>query len=167
MYAACRGAYGSLYSVFCILKIPDRANFVVHQTLAGNSGRAGPAVLIRFRLACPPEYSLPRIVPRSGLRFEVCWRAKGSWEIIAVENGQDAIAKAQGDEPDLIILDLVMPVMDGLAAARAISKLLPEIPMRMHTSPRIRRLRPPFHSLRGRRCHAGCDRRIRQRSHRR
>ena len=57
----------------------------------------------------------------------------GSWEIVDVENGQEAIAKAQELRPDLIILDLVMPVMDGLTAARAISKLLPEIPMLMHT----------------------------------
>jgi CheY-like chemotaxis protein len=64
----------------------------------------------------------------------------GPWEIVAVENGQQAIAKAQELKPNLIILDLVMPVMDGLNAARQISKLLPEIPMLMHTmhwSPQI------------------------------
>jgi CheY-like chemotaxis protein len=57
----------------------------------------------------------------------------GPWEIIDVENGQEAVAKAQEVNPNLIILDLVMPVMDGLTAARHISKLLPEIPMLMHT----------------------------------
>ena len=64
----------------------------------------------------------------------------GSWEILEVENGQEAIVKAQELKPNLIILDLVMPVMDGLNAARQISKLLPEIPMLMHTmhwSPQI------------------------------
>ena len=53
----------------------------------------------------------------------------GSWEILEVENGQQAIAKAPELKPNLIILDLVMPVMDGLSAARQISKLLPEIPI--------------------------------------
>lgn len=57
----------------------------------------------------------------------------GAWEIIEVQNGQEAVAKAQEFKPDLIILDLVMPVMDGLTAARQISKLLPEIPLLMHT----------------------------------
>ena len=56
-----------------------------------------------------------------------------SWEIIDAENGQQALAKAQELQPDLIILDLVMPVMDGLTAAREISKLLPETPLVMHT----------------------------------
>ena len=55
------------------------------------------------------------------------------WEIIDVENGREAIAKAQELRPQVIVLDLVMPVMDGLAAARELSKLLPEIPLLMHT----------------------------------
>jgi len=57
----------------------------------------------------------------------------GPWEIIDVDNGKEAVAKAQELKPDLIILDLVMPVMDGLKAARRISKLLPQIPLLMHT----------------------------------
>jgi CheY-like chemotaxis protein len=57
----------------------------------------------------------------------------GPWEIVEVENGQDAVAKAQELKPNLVILDLVMPVMDGLRAARQISQLLPEIPLLMHT----------------------------------
>ena len=67
-------------------------------------------------------------------------QSAGPWEIVEVENGLEALAKAQELRPNLIILDLVMPVMDGLSAARQISKLLPEIPMLMHTmhwSPQI------------------------------
>jgi CheY-like chemotaxis protein len=57
----------------------------------------------------------------------------GPWEIVDAQNGEEALAKAQELKPNLIILDLVMPVMDGLAAAKQISKLLPEIPILMHT----------------------------------
>jgi two-component system, chemotaxis family, chemotaxis protein CheY len=57
----------------------------------------------------------------------------GYRDIIEVENGQQAIAKARELKPNLIILDLIMPVMDGLAAARELSKLLPDIPLLMHT----------------------------------
>jgi CheY-like chemotaxis protein len=67
-------------------------------------------------------------------------QSAGPWEIVEVENGLEAVAKAQELRPNLIILDLVMPVIDGLSAARQISKLLPEIPMLMHTmhwSPQI------------------------------
>ena len=57
----------------------------------------------------------------------------GPWEIIDVDNGEEAVAKALELRPDLIVLDLVMPVMDGLKAAREISKLLPDTPILMHT----------------------------------
>jgi len=36
-------------------------------------------------------------------------------------------------KPEIIILDLVMPVMDGLTAAREILKLLPAAPIVIHT----------------------------------
>jgi CheY-like chemotaxis protein len=59
--------------------------------------------------------------------------AAGSWEVVEAANGQEAIAKAQELKPNLIILDLVMPLMDGLKAARQLSQLVPSIPVLMHT----------------------------------
>jgi len=49
-------------------------------------------------------------------------------------NGRDAIEKAMRLHPDLIVLDLSMPVMDGLEAARELTKLLPDIPLMMFTN---------------------------------
>jgi DNA-binding NarL/FixJ family response regulator len=43
------------------------------------------------------------------------------------ENGRDAIDKAEKLKPDLIILDLVMPVMTGLDAAPLLKQLLPDV----------------------------------------
>jgi CheY-like chemotaxis protein len=57
----------------------------------------------------------------------------GPWDVIDAENGREAFAKAQELKPDLIILDLVMPDMDGLTAARRISQSLPQIPILLHT----------------------------------
>ena len=42
------------------------------------------------------------------------------------ENGTDAVEKAGTLKPDLIILDLIMPVMNGLDAAPLLKKLLPD-----------------------------------------
>jgi DNA-binding NarL/FixJ family response regulator len=42
-------------------------------------------------------------------------------------NGRDAIAKAAFSKPDLIILDLNMPVMSGLGAAPFLRRLLPGV----------------------------------------
>ena len=53
--------------------------------------------------------------------------------VIEAEDGQVAFASAVELRPDLIILDLAMPVMDGLTAARKISSVLPDIPILMYT----------------------------------
>jgi DNA-binding NarL/FixJ family response regulator len=54
-------------------------------------------------------------------------------EIVEAENGEEAIAQALKVKPDLVILDLAMPVIDGLRASRAIAKALPDVPILMHT----------------------------------
>ncbi len=59
--------------------------------------------------------------------------AEHNWEVVEAEDGDEAVAKAQELKPDLIIVDLVMPVMDGLTAAREIVKLMPDVPILMHT----------------------------------
>jgi DNA-binding NarL/FixJ family response regulator len=57
------------------------------------------------------------------------------WEVCGeAENGQQAIEKAEQLKPDLIVLDLSMPVMNGLQAAPALKKLLPATLIVMFTS---------------------------------
>jgi len=56
--------------------------------------------------------------------FTVCGEA---------EDGFDAISKAKKLAPDLVVLDLRMPVMDGLQAARELKRLFPKIPLMMLT----------------------------------
>ncbi len=64
----------------------------------------------------------------------------GSWEIIEASDGEEALSKSVETRPDVIVLDLAMPGTDGLAAAREISKALPETPIlmcTMHASPQL------------------------------
>jgi DNA-binding NarL/FixJ family response regulator len=56
--------------------------------------------------------------------FEVCGEA---------HSGLDAIEKAQQLHPDWIILDLSMPIMNGLDAARTLKILMPSVPIIMFT----------------------------------
>jgi two-component system nitrate/nitrite response regulator NarL len=58
-------------------------------------------------------------------RFEVVGEA---------EHGRDAVEKAPDLRPDLIILDLSMPVMNGLEAAPLLIKLLPRVWLILFTS---------------------------------
>lgn len=48
-------------------------------------------------------------------------------------NGREAIALALHHRPDLIILDLAMPVLNGLETARELKKMMPEVPIILFT----------------------------------
>ena len=52
--------------------------------------------------------------------FEVCGDAK---------NGKEAVEMAQLLHPDLIVLDLSMPVMNGVEAAHALRRFVPGTPI--------------------------------------
>jgi chemotaxis response regulator CheB len=58
----------------------------------------------------------------SAVDFDVCG---------AAENGRDAIEKAQVLHPDLIVMDLSMPVMNGIDAALTLKALMPKVPVIM------------------------------------
>ena len=51
-------------------------------------------------------------------------------------DGCDAIEKAQELQPDLIILDLSMPRMGGIEAAKILKQMLPQTPIVLFTSHR-------------------------------
>ena len=63
------------------------------------------------------------------------------------ENGQEAIALSIKHRPDLIILDLEMPIMNGVDAAREIKKLLPNVPIILFTQYGDLAKRPAFMNL--------------------
>ena len=52
-----------------------------------------------------------------GIRFNL--KSEG-YDVITGSNGQEAVEKAQKEQPDLIVLDVMMPVMDGLTACSKI-----------------------------------------------
>ena len=69
---------------------------------------------------------------RSGLHELI--EDHAGWVCTEAVDGRDAITKIQDLAPDILILDLFMPVMNGLQAARAISKLVPDLPILLCTS---------------------------------
>ena len=47
---------------------------------------------------------------------------KGGYEVIEAADGYEAVKRAVKDRPDVILMDLAMPVMDGIQATQAIRK---------------------------------------------
>ncbi len=70
------------------------------------------------------------------------------WIVCAeAENGQQAVSKAINLRPDVVVLDLSMPVMDGLEAAREIANVLASVPIflyTLHTIPALEQEAPKF-----------------------
>jgi signal transduction histidine kinase/CheY-like chemotaxis protein len=70
-------------------------------------------VLARYRAAQPPRRVLvveDDLDTRSWLRRML---EKDGWQVSAAENGRAALAALSGTQPDLVLLDLIMPEMDG------------------------------------------------------
>ena len=47
---------------------------------------------------------------------------KAGFEVVASDSGEDAIHKSKQAKPDLILMDVVMPGLNGFQATRAISR---------------------------------------------
>lgn len=57
------------------------------------------------------------------------------YDVLTASNGKEAIERARKDHPDLIVMDAVMPEMNGLEATREIRKIdvLKDVPIIMLT----------------------------------
>jgi len=67
-------------------------------------------------------------IVRQGLRFII--DAEPDLEVVAeASNGNEAVARAVRDDIDLAILDIAMPTMTGLQAARELAARRPELRM--------------------------------------
>ena len=67
------------------------------------------------------------------LLYEEELKAEG-YEVLSAGNGKEALRQLEEVKPDLIILDIVMPVMDGMEALGQIMGRERNIPIVIHTS---------------------------------
>ena len=74
-----------------------------------------------------------RMVMRNGLRDTL--EASGSFEVVGqAGDGEEAVRTVEGMDPEVIVMDVIMPNMDGIDACREIMDLLPETRVLMLTA---------------------------------
>ena len=59
--------------------------------------------------------------------------AKAGYEVVAFENGRDALDRLKQEPFTLLLTDIVMPLMDGIELARRASELDPELKIKFIT----------------------------------
>ena len=76
----------------------------------------------RFRASARPTRIL--LVEDDALQRERVreWLEGQPWTVQEATNGREALARLQADKPDVILLDLMMPEMDGFAVVAALQK---------------------------------------------
>src|ERR1700682_3619429 len=78
----------------------------------------------RVRVLVVDDHEVMRLGIRNLLEIQ------SGWSVCAeANNGQEAVEKSLQFHPDVIIMDLTMPVMNGLEAARQITQAQPKIPV--------------------------------------
>jgi len=88
------------------------------QTAATRKGNASLRILVADDYASVRKGISTLLAALDGV--EVCGEAC---------NGQEAVTLAIQLTPDLIILDVTMPVLDGLGAAKKIRNVMPDLPI--------------------------------------
>jgi DNA-binding NarL/FixJ family response regulator len=73
--------------------------------------------------------------------LRTCLEQDPQWKVCGeAENGKQAVERVEELKPDIVLLDLQMPLMNGLEAARRIKVIAPKAAMlmfTMYTSPEL------------------------------
>jgi DNA-binding NarL/FixJ family response regulator len=124
VFARLTGASLGLESVYCLSFVADR-----------RTEEARPATCQGIRkVVMPKQILLVDDSPMVRRMVRSTVEAKTDWEICGeAENGEIAVRMVEELSPDLVVLDLSMPIMNGLEAARLIAVAAPDTALLMYT----------------------------------
>lgn len=86
------------------------------------SSAAFPSALAPLNILIADDHPLIRKIVRATLKREPRFNVVGE-----AENGLEAVQKSEELRPDVLLLDITMPVLNGFEAARRLRERLPEL----------------------------------------
>ena len=95
---------------------------------SGDRREGGPPVPGVIRVLLAEDQALVR----DGLRLLL--ELEGGFEVTAVANGREAVAAARRAPPDVAVIDVRMPVLDGIGCVRLLRREHPPLPIVMLTT---------------------------------
>src|SRR5947208_13026208 len=96
--------------------------------------------MARLRLLVADDYQ----VVRTGLRTLL--ESKAGWRVCAeAANGREAVEKARELQPDVAVLDIGMPLLNGMEATRQIRKISPGTEILIRSEEHTSELQSPDH----------------------
>ncbi|OLP15741.1 two-component system response regulator [Leptolyngbya sp. 'hensonii'] len=54
---------------------------------------------------------------------QICLRTVAGWQVVTASSGQEGITRAATEQPDAILLDVMMPDMDGLTTFQKLQEI--------------------------------------------
>jgi len=109
-FPRCRLSFGDLRPTACN---PSKADWVVDMS---------------FKILIVDDSPMMRRLVRLSIEENLGWR-----QCVEAESGRDAIARARETNPDVVILDWQMPGMNGIEAARELSRISPNAAIALFT----------------------------------
>ncbi len=111
-----KGTYFTVHIPMERIKAPKVTSEYAVQELTDDSGSSPPFELPKKDVRDLPEVLL--IEDNADMRHYIKSQLLNEYRVIDAKNGESGLRKAQSNVPDLIITDLMMPKMDGIALCK-------------------------------------------------